>query len=595
MRSRTPRGWGALPLAAQLLVVMVTLIVSALVALTIDAHRASIVSLEMQALREVALAVQSREEALTQRLELRQQRAEGFLMSVESICAEPREAGGFGWGEECTETMLRQFAASEVARGAVLTDRGRLLARFGDPVPPGDVAPGAVARLVMSDTTLTGYALSASRGDALISLWFDGTEVQRYFDDATGLGRSGRVVLVHGPGQLPRRECGAGARTLIETDERGRRIVAGYTPVTALGDVCIEASIDHAEVIAPAEEMRRALARRGLGFAVLGVLLSLALAHVIAKPLRQLVASARALQEGQFDRPVAIGGPREVRELGRAFVGMAVDLASMVEGARAARREAEGANRSKDQFLAMLSHEMRTPLNAILGWTRLLQSGQLDREHAARALGAVERSANAQRRLIEDLLDVSQIVAGRLRLERQQVSLPAITEAALEMLRPLAEERGVSLSWSIGDPTLSLMGDPHRLQQVVWNLAWNAIKFTPEGGRVSVLLARQGGWAQLAVSDTGAGISPQFLPHVFEWYRQDKTTAGRPEAGIGLGLALVRELVTMHGGTVHAESPGEGQGATFVVMLPLEQRRQNLHGSVGGPRAVRPPEADVNT
>jgi hypothetical protein len=134
------------------------------------------------------------------------------------------------------------------------------------------------------------------------------------------------------------------------------------------------------------------------------------------------------------------------------------------------------------------------------------------------------------------------------------------------------------------------MGDPHRLQQVVWNLAWNAIKFTPDGGRVSVLLARQGGWAQLAVSDTGAGISPQFLPHVFEWYRQDKTAAGRPEAGIGLGLALVRELVTMHGGTVHAESPGEGQGATFVVMLPLEQRRQNLHGSISGPHAVRPQE-----
>jgi signal transduction histidine kinase len=258
---------------------------------------------------------------------------------------------------------------------------------------------------------------------------------------------------------------------------------------------------------------------------------------------------------------------------------MSSELAAMIDRATAAKREAEDANRSKDQFLAMLSHEMRTPLNAILGWTRLLQSGQLDRERAARALVAVERSANAQRRLIEDLLDVSKIVAGRLRLQRELVSLPAITEAALETLRPLADERRVRLEWQVEDPALALMGDPQRLQQVVWNLAWNAIKFTPEGGRVTVTLSRSGGWAQLAVTDTGVGIAPSFLPHVFEWYRQDKAAMGIAEAGLGLGLALVRQLVALHDGTVHAESAGEGQGATFVVMLPLEQRRRTATAS----------------
>jgi signal transduction histidine kinase len=588
----TTRVWRALPLAAQLLILMVALIVGTIIALTLDAHRASVASLELQALREVGLAVLAREQALTQRLELRQQRAGGFLISVESICAEPRPAGGFGWAEECTETMLREFTASEGARGATMTYRGRVLDTYGTRTPGGAPEGSGIAWFVTPGAAAPDYALQVARGDAALTLLFEGSEVQRYFDDPTGLGRTGRMFLADGTILPARPECLVGARTVIETNEEGRRTVTGFAPVPALGAACIEARIDYDEVVAPAFELRADLARRGFVFALMGVLVSLALAHLIASPVRKLVDSARALQGGDFGREVPIGGPREVRLLGQAFAGMAAELAAMIEGARAARRQAEAANRSKDQFLAMLSHEMRTPLNAILGWTRLLQSGQLDPDKAARALGVVERSANAQRRLIEDLLDVSRIVAGQLRLQRERVALPAITEAALEALRPLADERRVALAWEIEDPTLSLMGDAQRLQQVVWNLAWNAIKFTPEGGRVDVMLRRDGAWVHLSVSDTGVGISPEFLPHVFEWYRQDESGKGIAEAGLGLGLALVRQLVDLHGGTVHAESRGQGQGATFVVMLPLEQRRRQMEFEGPERRARTPPAVE---
>jgi signal transduction histidine kinase len=565
-----------LSLSAQLLVVMVSLVVAAIVALTLEAHRASVRSLETQALRETQLAVQAREQSLTQRLELRQQRARGFLMSVESICAEPRPTGGFGWGEECTRTMLREFGASEGSKGATLTYRNRVLATYGRPVPSGEAAPDAIAWLPYPRDS-NDYALRVVNGDVALGLLFDGVEIDRYFDQPSGLGRTGRVQLVDGVDDRVRAACRTGAGQTIEEGEAGARTIVGYAPVRTLGDACIEAALDYSEAVAPAEELRDALAQRGVWFALLGAVVSLVLAQLIAAPVRKLAASARALQAGDFGRRVPIAGPREIRELGRAFVGMAVDLASMIEGEQAARREAETANRSKDRFLAMLSHEMRTPLNAILGWTRLLQSGQLDAARAARALASVENSANAQRRLIEDLLDVSQIVAGRLRMRRERTALPAITDAALEAVRPLAEQRGVTLGWTIDDPSLSLMGDSQRLQQVVWNLAWNAIKFTPEGGRVHVTLARDGQCARLSVSDTGVGISAEFLPHVFEWYRQDESGKGISEAGVGLGLALVRELVALHGGTVHAESEGEGKGATFIVSLPLEQRRPRTH------------------
>lgn len=235
-----------------------------------------------------------------------------------------------------------------------------------------------------------------------------------------------------------------------------------------------------------------------------------------------------------------------------------------------ARQEAETANRAKDEFLATVSHELRTPLNAIYGWARLLQMGDLDRETIASAYETIERNAKAQAQLIDDLLDVSRIIAGKLRLDVRPIELKTVIEAAVETVQPAADAKEITFQ-SVFDVRVGLIsGDPDRLQQVVWNLLSNAIKFTPSGGRVEVRLDRVDDSVQICVRDTGIGISREFLPYVFDRFRQAEGTSTRVHGGLGLGLAIVRHLVELHGGTVSADSPGEGQGATFRVRLPLK-------------------------
>jgi signal transduction histidine kinase len=231
-------------------------------------------------------------------------------------------------------------------------------------------------------------------------------------------------------------------------------------------------------------------------------------------------------------------------------------------------RERE-ANRLKDEFLATLSHELRTPLNAILGWTKLLRSNAVPAVAVDRALEKVERNALVQSRLIEDLLEISRIVSGKLRLDYRPFDLVTLCSAAIDALRPTAEARGVALHRDVESVTMPTAGDPDRLQQVIWNLVSNAVKFTPSGGKVTVTLRRTGPMDEIAVVDTGIGIDPAFLPNVFETFRQADASSTRTHGGLGLGLSIVKQLVDLHGGEVHASSAGKGQGATFVVRLPV--------------------------
>jgi signal transduction histidine kinase/DNA-binding response OmpR family regulator len=243
-------------------------------------------------------------------------------------------------------------------------------------------------------------------------------------------------------------------------------------------------------------------------------------------------------------------------------VALAVDNARLYS-------EASEANRIKDEFLATISHELRTPLTAILGWAQMLHGGKLDEATAKRAITSIERNAKSQAHLIEDLLDISRIITGKLRLDVRSVDLAPIIEAAIDAIRPAADAKNIRLQKILDTQTGLVSGDPDRLQQVLWNLLSNAIKFTPRGGRVHIRLERLDSHAQVAVSDTGQGVNAEFLPYMFDLFRQADSTITRMHGGLGLGLAIVRHVVEMHGGTVRADSPGEGEGATFTVRLPL--------------------------
>ena len=232
-------------------------------------------------------------------------------------------------------------------------------------------------------------------------------------------------------------------------------------------------------------------------------------------------------------------------------------------------RQAEESSRLKEEFLATISHELRTPLSAILGWARMLRLGQLSSEHTAKALDTIERNARAQAQLVDDLLDVSRIMTGKLRMDVRPSDPNAFIDAAVESVRPAAEAKGVRVVKVMDTGAVAIPGDPVRLQQVVWNLLSNAIKFTPRGGRVQITSERVNSHLEIVVSDTGQGIAPDFLPHVFDRFRQADQKTSRQHGGMGLGLAIVRHLVELHGGTVSAASAGEGKGATFRVMLPI--------------------------
>jgi signal transduction histidine kinase/DNA-binding response OmpR family regulator len=245
------------------------------------------------------------------------------------------------------------------------------------------------------------------------------------------------------------------------------------------------------------------------------------------------------------------------------------ERATLLVRERAARAEAEAANRAKDEFLATLSHELRTPLTSILGWAHLLRSGNLPEGTSAGALETIERNARAQSQLIDDLLDVSRIITGKLRLNTRPVEIGAVIEAAVDSVRPAAHAKNVQLHADLEATAAPLLGDPNRLQQIAWNLLSNAVKFTPGGGHVHVRLRRTNSHLEFRVEDTGQGISAQFLPHVFDRFRQADGTTTRNHGGLGLGLAIARHLVELHGGAIRAESPGEGLGSTFTVDLPV--------------------------
>jgi len=253
-----------------------------------------------------------------------------------------------------------------------------------------------------------------------------------------------------------------------------------------------------------------------------------------------------------------------------------------LSGEQIARAEAETANRMKDEFLATVSHEIRTPLNAIIGWSHLLRSGRLDEATQARALETIDRNAKAQAQLIEDILDVSRVITGKLRLHNEPVDIASVINAAIDSVQLAIDSKDLHLEVTLDPSARHTFGDAGRLQQVVWNLLSNAIKFTPSGGRIEIKVERADGNMQLRVGDTGCGIGPDFLPFIFDRFRQADGTTTRRHGGLGLGLAIVRHLVELHGGSIKADSEGDGAGATFTITLPLAPQSTTWRKKVTG-------------
>ena len=338
----------------------------------------------------------------------------------------------------------------------------------------------------------------------------------------------------------------------------------GYSPAgplirtlrTGEPELLAEVSDEHLRAVAAnAEQLRtfRALGTRSAMFVPLAV--------------RDRVLGVLTLLSAESGRVYTPADLTLAHEVGRR-AAVAIDHALMYREAQRARAQAEAANRGKDDFLATLSHELRTPLNATLGWARLLRGGRLDPATGTRALDAIESSTEAQARLIEDLVDVSRIVVGKLEIVREPVDLRAVVERASETFRPAAQAKGVTLHLTPAPAAIIVNGDPARLDQVMRNVVGNAVKFTPAGGRVDVHVALDGGTAHVTVADTGEGIDREFLGRVFDRFAQAETGPARGHGGLGLGLAIASHVVSLHGGTITAHSEGRGHGATFVVTLP---------------------------
>jgi signal transduction histidine kinase/ActR/RegA family two-component response regulator len=282
------------------------------------------------------------------------------------------------------------------------------------------------------------------------------------------------------------------------------------------------------------------------------------------------------------------------KELEAALRRQSDENARLFEAAQKSREIAETANQLKDDFLATVSHELRTPLNAIMGWARMLGMGALDAAQQARAIETIERNAVVQQRIIEDILDVSRIVTGKIRLEMSSIELLPAVQAAIESVGPAAVARGVRVDTQIEDAIGRIFGDSSRVQQIVWNLVSNAIKFSPRGGVVSVRLRRHGGSAELIVADSGKGIAAEFIPHVFDRFRQGDASTTRTHGGLGLGLAIVRHLTELHGGTVEASSDGEGRGATFTIRLPLDEEQVETARASSGEGSTLPRDRQLD-
>jgi signal transduction histidine kinase/CheY-like chemotaxis protein len=547
-------------------------------------------SLTAQAKASARIIADAREQALTRTLARQHDRMQAFLGSVASLCGESTSARTMGWERGCVRVALSGFRLAESAVAVELRYGSQRLAMTGA-WPKNVTFPPSPSEQLATIAPPGGgeiYTMQAVHGRLRVRSVYQLAYLGPEFSNRSGLRRKDQVFLLDRTGrvllpldspysQLSNRPAfadvvtrclnGEDGDSLVE-EPGGSRVLAGFQQVRAIDGGCAIAHLDHADVLASLQHLGRLFALVSCAFIVVGSLVSLIVARTVTTSIARLAGAAEQLEAGRFDHAIPIAGPPEVRQLGRALSRMARAIGDLVRRESEARVEAEAANRTKDDFLATLSHELRTPLTAILGWVTILRQQPADGARTDHALRVIERCARTEARLIEDLLDVTRIINGQLRLTLANASPIAVVDAAIESVRPAAELKGVSLHKHVEGVVGLVAADPHRLQQVVWNILANSVRFTPRGGRVDITLRQDGASTELRVSDTGIGITSDLLPHVFERFRQGETGTMRTHGGLGLGLAIVRHIVELHGGSVRAESAGTDCGSTFIVTLP---------------------------
>jgi signal transduction histidine kinase len=551
----------------------------------IFAYRAAHDTMVEQAVHSVALVAQSRDRELRTLLERRQQRIEGFLASLQSLCAERNPSGSLGYEDLCLRTAVGGLHRSERAVMTEVRYRDKRRVLFGERPTIEPPFPGQLAQ-IEARAGRGGYAMRAVRGFTTVDIHFGLEDINAIFEDRAGLEANGEAFLTDSlgyrltnapyaaatdfPVRMPTIDpCLKGtAQAALTSDYRSVEVISGVNPTTVAGRGCIVANLTYNDATLPIRRLASLLTYAAILLGLLGGAVSAVLAGFATRHIKRLALAASTLAKGDLDAPVPIKGTAEVRKLALSLSRMAAAIRDLVRREQSARLHAEAASRTKDDFLATLSHELRTPLNAILGWASILARTDSDRSRVAHAVHVIERNARVQSQMIEELLDVSRIATGRVRLSLADVNVATAADAALEAVRPAADAKGVTLYKSIAPDAAMIRADPRRLQQIIWNLLSNAVRFTPSGGRVDVVARTAGAQIEIVVADTGAGIAPEFLPHVFERFRQGDSSTTRTHGGLGLGLAIVRDLVEMHGGSVFAESPGESRGTTVTVRLP---------------------------
>src|SRR5262245_518369 len=545
-----------------------------------------------QATGSAAAVARSRERELQNFLERRQQRLEAFLASLHTLCGESNPSGALGLEDQCMRAAVVGVHRSERATTTEIHYRDRRRLVEGVRTTIDTPFPGQLAK-INAHGGRGQYAMRAAPGDLSVEQQFDFDDIDSIFQDRAGLEVNGEAFLTDAFGYrltsekyaAPRsfpvemstvKQCLSGAtQATLTSDYRGIDVISGVRPSSIAGG-CIVANVMYDDATLGVRRLGTVMGYAAAVLGLLGAIVSTLVAGLVTRPIKRLAVAARSLADGNLDAPVPVAGASEIRQLSKTLSNMATSIRDLVRREQSLRMQAEAASRTKDDFLATLSHELRTPLNAILGWASILARTDQDRARVSHAVKVIERNARVQSQMVEELLDVSRIATGRVRLNVSDVSIAPAIDAALESVRPAAEAKNVTLHKQIDPVAKTTRADARRLQQIIWNLLSNAVRFTPAGGRVDVTVrAADPRFVEIIVADTGAGIDLGFLPHVFERFRQGDSSTTRTHGGLGLGLAIVHDLVGMHGGTVHAESPGVGQGTTFTVRLPAPAVRKS--------------------